>query len=119
MYSLAACITVLPLSRRKLVVGGSRVEDEGVTEWSRLDAVIRGFLMCKLEDDLALAERVMNRVGADENARALVRLLSYAADEAAVLRADLAHSLIRASIEALNLEIAGSVQATQASLRLT
>lgn len=66
--------------------------------------------MCNIEAGRELAERVLNRVSADEDAKALVRLLSYAAEEAVALKAGLTHSLILAGIEAISLEYASSTR---------
>ena len=75
--------------------------------------------MCRLEENKELAAMALASVGSDEDAKALVRLLSYAADEAAAQNAPLTQTLIEASIEAMRLERGSTQPGAGASVMLT
>ena len=94
------------------MVCGSTWGDLGRRAWGKCG-------MCRLEQIGELADRALSSVGSDEDAKALMRLLLYAADEAAAQNAPLTQCLIEASIEAMRLERGSLRPGHGASVMLT
>lgn len=120
----ASASFTVPVTQFTLYDVRRRVEDERATREGlegrhERASGRRGYFMCKLEDAARL-ESVILSLRDNDNARALVRLLSYAADEAEHLKSDLAALLIRASIDALSVEINGGTRpAETGAVRMT